>query len=303
MSKAQANGIELEYESFGNRDNPAVLLIMGLGAQMTVWPEALCRGLANAGFFVIRFDNRDIGRSTWLDQLETPDIGKLYAAAMAGEKISSPYTLSDMAADAAGLLDALEIARAHIVGGSMGGMIAQIFASTYPERTLSLTSIMSTSARRELPQATPEAMEMLLPAPEDPDSRESVIRHDIQALKVFGGTGCPPSDERAREQAERAYDRGYHPAGMTRQFAALIANGNTVRHLQSIRVPSLVIHGDSDPLIPPAGGEDTAALIPDARLLLIPGMGHDLAPEVVPELVEAISRHCAAAGPGAGHPS
>lgn len=295
MSKARANGMELEYETFGNSDNPAILLIMGLGAQMILWPEALCRGLANTGHYVIRFDNRDIGRSTWLDDLGVPNIGEMFTQALAGESVQSPYALEDMADDAVALLDALSIDKAHVVGASMGGMIAQICASRHATRTRSLTSIMSTSGRRDLPQGSPEAMEVLMTPPDDPTSRESVAQHGIRSLRVIAGKGFSPSEARARELAERAFDRGYHQAGTARQFAAIIANGSRVRLLETIDVPTLVIHGDSDPLIPPAAGEDTAALIPDARLRLIEGMGHDLAPELVPELTDMISRHCATA--------
>jgi pimeloyl-ACP methyl ester carboxylesterase len=293
MSRASANAVELEYETFGSRDNPALILIMGVGAQMIRWPDAFCRSLADTGHYVIRFDNRDIGRSTWLDELEIPDVKKMIEAALAGNKPTSPYTLEDMADDTMALLTALGREKAHVVGASMGGMIAQLCAAGYPGRVLSLTSIMSTSGRRDLPQGKPEAMQALMTPPADINSRESVIAHDIKVLQLISGDGFPMSEARARELAESSYERGYHPAGAARQFAAIITNGSRSRQLAGIRAPSLVIHGADDPLMPPAAGEDTAALIPGAALRIIDGMGHDLASEVVPEVVQLISRHCA----------
>lgn len=292
MSKARANGLELEYETFGRPNNSPLVLVMGLGAQMIAWPEALCEGLADKGFYVIRFDNRDSGRSTWLNHLGIPDVAAMYSAAEAGEAVDSPYSLADMAADTIALLDALDLPDAHIAGGSMGGMIAQICAAGYPDRVRSMTSIMSTSGRRQLPPGEPEAMSAIVTPPDNPEDRESIIETDVRALQIISGTGYPLSREYARDLAARSYERGYNLAGTARQFAAILADGSRARLLQRIQRPSLVVHGDHDPLIPPAAGEDTAALIPGAELRMIRGMGHHIAAEIIPELIDHLTRHC-----------
>lgn len=292
----KANGMDLEYETFGQRRDPPILLIMGLGAQMLWWPEDFCELLAQKGFYAIRFDNRDIGKSTWLDDTPVPDIMQMFQDALAGKRVPPPYTLEDMAADAMALLRALGIERAHVVGASMGGMIAQICAANYPDRVLSLTSIMSTSGRRDLPQATPEVLSLLTMPPPDPTDRAAVIEHGVRLIQTISGDGYTASRERAQRLAERSYDRGYHAAGTLRQFAAIIASGNRTRLLETIHVPTLVIHGDRDPLIPPEGGKDTAAHIPGAKLVMMHGMGHDLPPELLPQLTDAIAAHCRGGG-------
>ena len=212
MARAKANGIEIEYETFGNKSDPALLLIMGLGAQLTLWPEALCEGLAARGFFVVRYDNRDVGLSTDFGSWGMPDLGAALQKLMSGQTVETPYLLKDMAADAIGLLDALGIQKAHIVGGSMGGMIAQILAAKYPGRTRSLVSIFSTSGRPGLPPGKPEALAMLTAQPEGP-AREQLIRHGIKLRTVIGSPAFRPSDAELRALVERNVDRRYYPEG------------------------------------------------------------------------------------------
>jgi pimeloyl-ACP methyl ester carboxylesterase len=288
MPRARAHGIEIEYEEFGDRGAPPLLLIMGLGAQMTAWPEAFCRRVAERGFHVIRFDNRDIGLSTKFEAAGTPELAALMAKLQQGRAIEAPYTLWDMAADAAGLLDALGIAAAHIVGASMGGMIAQAFAITYPKRTLSLTSIMSTTSEPDLPQAKPEAMGALM-APR-PTERAGIIAAAVQASRVLSGGGFEVDEAELRRQAEESYERSYYPQEMLRQLVAILASGGRREALRRIRVPSIVIHGDSDPLVPHECGVDTHAAIEGAELVTIPGMGHEMPQGAWPAIIDAIER-------------
>jgi pimeloyl-ACP methyl ester carboxylesterase len=259
--------VELAYESFGDPADPAVLLIMGLGSQMIFWPDELCEVLAAAGHHVIRFDNRDAGRSTVLDHHEPPPVRQV----VTGE-LDAPYLLGDMAADAVGLLDALGIDRAHIVGASLGGMIAQRVAIDHPDRVLSLASIMSTTGDSEVGRPTPEAMAVLMTrAPADHDG---YIRTTLEARAVIGSQ--PPDRDRILDLAQRAYERGYHPDGTARQFAAVVASPDRTPELRDLSVPTVVIHGALDPLIGVSGGEATAAAIPGAELVVIENMGHDL---------------------------
>jgi len=280
------NGIELEYDTFGDPSRPPLLLIMGLGAQMILWEEDFCAALAESGFFVVRFDNRDVGMSTQLDAAGIPNVFEAMQAAAAGRPVSAPYTLADMADDAVGLMDVLGIARAHVVGASMGGMIAQTLAIRHPDRLLSMTSIMSTTGDPALPQATGDAMRVLLTPP--PGDREGNIARGIEAWKVIGGPGFPFDEERMRNIFGRAFDRGYHPAGVARQMTAIMASGNRTAELRSVTVPSLVIHGDADPLIRVEGGRATAAAIPGAMLVEIAGMGHDLPRGAWAQIIDAI---------------
>jgi pimeloyl-ACP methyl ester carboxylesterase len=282
MPQVRANGVAIEYESFGRDSDPVILLIMGLAAQLTLWPESLCRGLAAKGFRVIRFDNRDIGKSTHLMDNGAPDLGRMMADVMAGRAVAPPYTLNDMAADAMGLLDAIGVSKAHIVGASMGGMIAQIIAAHYPARTKSLVSVMSTTGRRGLPPAKPEVMAVLLTPPPS-FGREDRIEAAIHAWRVIGSPGYPSSDAEIRALAEREVDRTpYEPTGMARQMAAIVAAPPRNEMLKSVRAPTLVIHGADDPLVPLPGGQDTAASIPGAKLIVIPGLGHDMSETVAP---------------------
>ena len=274
--------VELAYESIGDPGDPAVLLVMGLGSQMIFWPDELCETLAAAGYHVIRFDNRDSGRSTVLEHHEPPPVPRV----LAGE-LEAPYLLADMAADAVGLLDALGIERAHVVGASLGGMIAQRIAIDHPERVLSLASIMSTTGDTAVGRPTPEAMAVLMTrAPAD---REGYIRTTLEARAVIGSQ--PPDRDRILDLAQRAYERGYHPEGTARQFAAVVASPDRTPELRELDVPTTVIHGAADPLIGVSGGEATAAAIPDAELVVIENMGHDLPPWAVERIAAALLRN------------
>lgn len=295
MMLFRANGIEIDAEEFGERTGAPLLLIRGLGTQRTAWPDAFLAALADRGHRVITFDNRDVGLSTKFHQPEVIDIAEAIGRALRGEPIDAPYRIDDMALDAVGLLDALELETAHVAGISMGGMIAQVMAARRGERLRSLISIMSSSGAPGLPGPSPEAAAALMSRPEDPSDRESVIRHTVETEKVFGSPGYPPEDSYLRAMAERAYDRCYCPEGVNRQMLAVLAAGGRSDLLKAIRVPTLVIHGADDPLIPVEAGIDTARRIPGAELQLVPGMGHDVAPGLVPTLVEAIAGHAAAA--------
>jgi pimeloyl-ACP methyl ester carboxylesterase len=241
---------------------------------MTLWDSAFCAGLADAGFYVIRFDNRDVGLSTWFDGSDPTTLA---------------YSLSDMAADAAGLLDALGIDSAHIVGASMGGMIAQTFAITYPGRTRTLTSIMSTTGDPDVGQPRPEALQALLAPP--PTSRDEAVEMGVTLWKIIGSPGFPPREDEIRERTGAAYDRAFHPQGTARQVQAIMAQPDRTKDLGSLRMPTLVIHGADDPLVVPSGGKATAAAVPDATLKVIPGMGHSLPPELFDELIADLNKH------------
>jgi pimeloyl-ACP methyl ester carboxylesterase len=289
MPRAQVSGIELEYETFGDPANPPLVLVMGLGAQLVDWPLGFAHQIADSGFHVIRFDNRDAGLSTWFDDQPLPDI-----AALRSGTATPPYTLTEMADDLAGLLDALGIDAAHVVGASMGGMIVQRFAINHPRRVLTMTSIMSTTGAPGVGGATPEAQAVLVrpPAP----NREAAIESGIAAARVIGSTGFTVTDEYLRNRITVAYDRGYHPAGSMRQLAAIVADGDRTEGLRGVTVPTMVIHGSADPLINVSGGEATAAAVPGAELLVVAGMGHDLPEGAWPEIVDAIVRTAKRAG-------
>jgi pimeloyl-ACP methyl ester carboxylesterase len=278
--RVAANGIEIAYEEFGARGRPPLVLVMGIGAQMIVWPEDFCRALA-VGRHVIRFDNRDAGESTWLE-----DAAVDLQAVFAGDLSSVPYTLDDMADDAIGLLDALGIGPAHVVGASMGGMIAQTVALRHPDRVLSLTSIMSTTGEEGVAQATPEAVAVLTAAPAK--TREEAMERAVEARRVIGSPGFPRDEQDIRDRAGRAWDRGVNPAGFARQLAAIRASGDRTAALRRLDVPCLVVHGEDDPLIPVSGGRATAAAVPGASLWTVPGLGHDLPRPLWPELVRRI---------------
>lgn len=287
MPRVEANGIRIEYEEFGSARSPAMLLIMGLGAQMILWRDDFCWMLVDRGFRVIRFDNRDIGRSSWLDHLGVPNVMAALAAAANGQSFAAPYSLSDMAADAAGLLDELGIERAHVVGASMGGMIAQTLAIEHPEKVASLTSIMSTTGEPGLPPPQPEAMNVLL-APQ-PNTREEAIERGVYVFRTIGSPKYFDEQE-VRELAGKAFDRGFNPAGVMRQLVAILASGSRKEALSQVRVPTLVIHGRIDPLVPFAAGEATARAVPGAELLAFDDMGHDMPRPLWPALVDAIAR-------------
>jgi pimeloyl-ACP methyl ester carboxylesterase len=288
MPQVRANGIDIEYESIGREGDPAVLLVMGFATQLVGWPVSLCNGLAAEGFRVIRFDNRDIGKSTHLTRLGAPNLPAMIATREAGGWPAAPYSLDDMAADAAGLLDALGIARAHVVGASMGGMIAQQVAIHHPAKTKSLVSIMSTTGRPDLPPAKPEAFAAIMTPPASL-GREDRIERGVEVARVIGSPGFPASEAELRETVARGVDRTpYDPVGIARQMAAVLAARPRNDRLKALKVPALVIHGADDPLIPASGGEDTARSIPGAELLIVPGMAHDLRESVVPVYLKAI---------------
>ena len=297
MTAVEANGITIEYEESGAREAPTILLVNGLGVQLVFWADGLIEGLAAAGLHVVRFDNRDVGLSTKIDDAGLPDLAAALGQAAAGERPEAPYFLDDMAADAVGLLDALGIARAHVVGTSMGGMIGQIMAARYRDRVASLVSIMSSSGRPGLPGGTPEAWRAISKVAEEGE-RETLIAAGVENIRVLAGPGSPADEGVLRRQVERAVDRNHHPAGKARQFLAILASGGRVELLRTIAAPVLVIHGTADPAIPPAAGEDTAATVPGAGLKLIEGMGHYLAPQFLPELITALTEHCRAAESG-----
>ena len=287
MPRASANGIEFEYDITGADDGEPMLLIMGLGGQMTRWPQAFLDKLAARGLRVIRFDNRDIGLSTKLEGV--PDFPAMFKAMAEGRTPDVPYLLDDMAADAAGLLDALGIARAHIVGASLGGMVAQLVAADHPERTLSLTSIMSTTGNRSLPPSSPEAIAVLNDRGPDPlQDLEGYLDHAVKGAYVVGSPGYPPDAAATRERIRGDFERSYSPLGFMRQYAAAAASGDRRPKLATITAPTVVIHGAADPLVPLAGGQDTAASIPGAELRVIEGMGHDFPPALFDTVVEAI---------------
>ncbi|PKQ08623.1 MAG: alpha/beta hydrolase [Alphaproteobacteria bacterium HGW-Alphaproteobacteria-12] len=287
MPQIKANGITLEYESFGPEDRETVLLIMGLGAQLTMWPVELCDELVARGYRVIRFDNRDVGLSTKFDEAGMPDMGAIFTALTTGAPVSAPYALDDMAADAVGLLDALGIGKAHIAGASMGGMIAQLVATNHPERTLSLVSIMSTTGNPDLPQGKPEAMAVLMtPAPEG--DIPAAIERGMLAWNTIGSPGYRTDDETLRKWVTRDVNRSLYPVGTARQMAAIVANGDRREKLKDVKAPAVVLHGIDDPLVPIEGGRDTAASIPGAELREVPGMGHDFPLALLDSFADAI---------------
>jgi pimeloyl-ACP methyl ester carboxylesterase len=288
MSQIAANGIQLEYDEHGKAEDPPILLIMGLSAQMTAWDDEFVTDLAGRGFRVIRFDNRDIGLSTWFDDAGTPDLG---AAMLSGKMPDPVYNMADMAADAAGLLDSLGIDRAHIVGASMGGMIAQTFAIAYPARTWSLTSIFSTTGNSEVGQPRGEVVSALFLAPR-PESRDAVIEAGVLGSRLLGSPGFPVEEARIRERTAAAYDRAWHPDGVLRQTLAVIGQPDRTDDLKRLDVPTLVVHGDADPLVDPSGGRATAEAVPGAELWVVPGMGHDIPPSLFGELADRIAANC-----------
>jgi pimeloyl-ACP methyl ester carboxylesterase len=286
---AKANGIELCYDAFGDHAAPPMVLIMGLAAQMIAWDEEFCGELASRGYWVIRFDNRDIGLSTKLAELGVPDVTALLGALLQGKAVSAPYTLRDMAADTVGLMDALGIKSAHVVGASMGGAIAQEIAIHHPARLRTLTSIMSSTGEPGLPQPTPEAMQILMaPTPTD---REAYLKRYLQTWAVLRGPGFPLDEARDAERGARTFERGLNPPGVARQLAAIMASGSRKEALAAVKAPALIIHGDADPLVRLDGGQATARAIPGAKLLVINGMGHALPIPMWPQIIAAIEGH------------
>jgi pimeloyl-ACP methyl ester carboxylesterase len=278
-----ANGVQIAYETFGDRGARPLIMVMGLGASMLLWHPDLCAMLAGRGFFVIRFDNRDVGRSLHLVDAGPPD---LMGAMTRGDVSSASYSLDDMAEDGFGLLDALDLPAAHVLGASLGGMIAQVMAGRRPGRVLSLTSIMSTPAPA-LTSPTPAARSVLMQPPAA--TRDAAISQMLEAARIIGSPGYPMDEQWRTELAGQLWDQGLDPAGTARQLMAIYASGDRTEAVRGIRVPTLVVHGDSDPLINVSAGRRTAELIGGAELLIIPGMGHDLPRPAWPAIVDAVS--------------
>ena len=283
----KGNGIDLCFEQTGAPTDPPVILIHGIGCQLVQWPARFLDSLVGRDLRVIRIDNRDMGRSGWLTEAGPVDLMSAMAAMAVGDVVASPYSLSDMADDVIALLDHLGLADAHVLGVSMGGMIAQHLAFEHGDRIRSLVSIMSSSGDPQLPPPSEDAAAVLITAPPDND-RDSLIEHTRKTWDVIGGPHHRSSEVGIGRLAEVAVDRAQNPEGFTRQMAAIVADGSRVQRLGSVRIPALVIHGEADPLIPPEAGKDTAQAIPDAGLELIPEMGHDLPEPLIPDLVERI---------------
>jgi len=290
------SGLRIEYERAGPPDAPPILLIMGLGMQLVAWPPSLVEGLVARGFHVVRFDNRDAGLSTHLRDAPRVDVRTAAIRSMLGFAARPPYTLADMAGDAIGLLDALGIGRAHVVGASMGGMIGQVLAADSPARVASLTSIMSSSgAPRFNFHWSPATRVLLTPPPKGADEA-ALLDHMEKVWNAIGSPGLQPPREALRERLRASLRRAYDPSGVSRQLLAIMASGDRRPLLRRIAVPTLVIHGERDPLVPIAAGRDTAAHVPGARFVAVPGMGHDLPEARVPSIVDEIAGHCGEAG-------
>ncbi len=291
MPQITANGIKIEYQTHGDPANPPILLVMGLGMQLIGWPPEFVEALVSRGFYVIRHDNRDVGLSEKFDHAGIPNFRLAVVMKLLGLNPRAPYRLSDMAGDAAGLLRALKIDRAHVVGASLGGMIAQVMAIEYPDQVASLTSVMSTTGHRGLPSARREATAAMLDRPSPNATLEQNIARGIRVARAIGSPAWPAPEERLRKRFTESYQRSFYPEGVVRQFLAIIADGDRRARLRRVKAPTLVIHGTDDPLIPIEGGRDTAAHIPGARLHEIAGMGHDLPLELVDELADQIAGH------------
>jgi len=282
MPQVSSNGIELEYDTFGDPAAPPLVLVMGLATQMTAWPEPFCESLAAHGFHVIRFDNRDIGLSTLVETEVLPDVG----AIMSGDRSSAAYLLADMADDTAGLLDALDIPAAHVVGASMGGMIVQQLAIDHPDRVRSICSIMSTTGAPGVGGPSQEALPFLFAPPAT--SRDEVVDRDQKLFETIGSPAYPTDTQELRQRAGDFYDRSFRPAGVARQLAAILGSPDRTAGLATVTVPAAVIHGDADRLVDVSGGYATAAALPATEPLIIEGMGHDLPVQLWSTLIDAI---------------
>ena len=296
MPNIDANGISLHYQSMGREDDPTIMLVMGLGVQMILWPDAFCQMLVDRGFRVVRFDNRDAGMSTQLNDLRAPNIAVEYVRFMLGMSVRAPYSIDDMATDTAALIGALGLAHVHLVGASMGGMIAQNLAASLPSRVASLTSIMSTTGRRSLPKAKWRTMRALLSRPAKPGDIEGAIRRMMFIVNAISSRTYPPDQVKLRKICEQHVLRGNNPLGGARQIAAIAASDDRTRIVRQIKVPTLVIHGDEDYLIPYPAGLETARAIREgggsATSVIVEGMGHDLPEPLWPRLAALIGTHC-----------
>jgi pimeloyl-ACP methyl ester carboxylesterase len=291
MPNIHANNIDIYYEENGPADGPVILLVMGLGAQMIAWPDEFIHGLVSKGYRVIHYDNRDVGMSQRMEGAKAPHLVWTMFKARIGLPVRVPYTLGDMAADGIGLLDALGIDKAHVVGASMGGMIVQLMAANYPERTLSMTSIMSSSGKAGLPGARPDIQRQFMVKRPPDASREEAVAFGAALVSAFSFPDPARPENAHAEMTAKAFDRGYYPVGTRRQLLAIIADGSRVERLKTIKVPTLVVHGGADPLVPKEGSEDIARHIPGARLEIIDEMAHDLPPSQVGRILDLIAGH------------
>lgn len=291
MPILKSNGIRLAYEVAGDPKGVPLLLIMGAGMQLIAWPEDLVEGLVELGFYVIRFDNRDCGLSTKFDHAGKPNLFLTYLKNVLRLPIKTAYTLDDMAEDSVGVLRALGVARAHVVGTSMGAMIGQIMAARHPQKVMSLISLMSTSGRRGLPGPSRKVRALMMRGPKDPNDIESVIDYVVESLQAVGSPAYPTLEKVLRERVRRAIKRNVNEGGVARQTVAVVASGDRSSQLRATRTPTLVIHGAADPMVPLPCGKDTARLIPDARLEVIEGMGHDLPAQLIERFLALIDAH------------
>ena len=295
MAQLQSNGLTIEYDTCGDRGADPILLIMGLGTQMIAWSADFCESLAAHGHYVVRFDNRDIGLSTKFEGARAPGRLRYLMHHVFHTNLGAPYSLQDMASDAAGVLDALDIDAAHVVGASMGGMIAQLLTVRHPERVKSLTSLMSTSGDPRLPRAKPELVKHMIAGRPDTGDPAVMLDHTVATAKMLGSPAYPRSDEEWRELIGASLQRSFYPQGFIRQMAAIVADGSRVERLRKINAPTLVIHGREDPLVRVEGGIDTARNIKDSRLEIIEGMGHDIPPPLVRRITGLVAAHAATA--------
>ena len=293
MPHVTANNIRLAYEDFGNPEHPAALLIMGLGAQLTMWSDELVEDLVDGGYRVILFDNRDIGLSHHHTGEKTPGILPQMLLRRLGVKLKAPYELIDMARDTVGLMDALNLDKAHLVGVSMGGMIAQHVASLSPDRVSSLTAIMTTTGNPKLPRPSGEIMKAMIRRGPLPTTREAIIDQSVATFGVIGTPGENQNTNGMRDRITRSYDRSHHPAGLQRQMSAIVASGDFRKHTRAIKAPTLVLHGTADPLVPIEAGRDIAKLVKGARMVELDGMGHDVPPRFLPEITRHMLDHFA----------
>ena len=291
MPNIRANNIDIYYEENGPADGPVILLVMGLGAQMIAWPDEFIHGLVSKGFRVIHYDNRDVGLSQWMDGAKTPNLVWTMLKARFGLPVRVPYTLTDMAADGIGLLDALGIDKAHVAGASMGGMIVQLMAANHRERLLSMTSIMSSSGKPGLPGARADIQKSFMVKRPPDASRDEAVAFGTELVRSFSYPDPARPENAHAEMTAKAFDRGYYPVGTRRQLLAIIADGSRVERLKKITTPTLVVHGGADPLVPKEGSEDIARHIPGARLEIIDEMAHDLPPSQVGRMVDLIAGH------------
>jgi pimeloyl-ACP methyl ester carboxylesterase len=291
MPHVTANGIKIAYETYGSNDGPTVLMIMGLGGQLTMWSDELVEDLVKGGYRVILFDNRDIGLSHHHTGEKSPGILRQILLRRIGIKLKTPYALADMAQDTLGLMDALKLDQVHLVGISMGGMIGQHVASVAPDRVKSLTAIMTTTGNPKLPRPSSEVMKAMVRGGPQPTTRDAIIDQSVATFGVIGTPGEDQNTNGMRDRITRSYDRGHNPAGVARQMSAIVASGDFRKHTRSIKAPTLVIHGNADPLVPIEGGYDVAKLVRGARMEVIDGMGHDVPPRFLPQITKLMLDH------------